>query len=465
MKIRKDGFWRSQIGTILVLLVLIQAFAGESIDGQSPGETGLRVSLIDVDVTPPVGYAMAFDPVANTWDMGLRAKGIVLLGSGLPVVMVAFDWHSIANGSQDAFRAAVAKAAGTIPERVVIHTLHQHDAPMSDFSAEQILKEAGLPPSIFDGEFDREVISRLALAVSNSLEKAQPVTHMGLGEAAVSQVASNRRILGNDGRVRVSRSSSARDPDIRAEPEGVIDPVVSLVSLWNGDKPLAVISYYATHPQSYYRTGIPNPDFPGIARFMRQLAVPDALHIHFNGGSGNVAAGKYNDGSRENRLILAQRLANGMKQAWEATNLEPVSAESVRWDVESVSLPPAKYLEKLQADLKSDVNLLTKNRNSQKLAWLNRCQAGKKIDVSCLSISRARILHFPGEMFVEYQLAAKAERPDMFVTMAAYGDFGPHYIGTAKAYTQGGYEISASDVAPEVESILMGAIKKLLKNR
>jgi hypothetical protein len=31
----------------------------------------------------------------------------------------------------------------------------------------------------------------------------------------------------------------------------------------------------------------------------------------------------------------------------------------------------------------------------------------------------------PGELFVEYQLAAKAMRPDLFVTMAAYGDYGP----------------------------------------
>ncbi|MDI9605718.1 MAG: hypothetical protein QM305_10440 [Bacteroidota bacterium] len=44
--------------------------------------------------------------------------------------------------------------------------------------------------------------------------------------------------------------------------------------------------------------------------------VPDALHIHFNGAGGNVAAGKYNDGSHENRLILAKRLADGMKRAW-----------------------------------------------------------------------------------------------------------------------------------------------------
>ena len=43
----------------------------------------------------------------------------------------------------------------------------------------------------------------------------------------------------------------------------------------------------------------------------------------------------------------------------------------------------------------------------------------------------------PGELFVEYQLAAKAERKDLFVAMAAYGDYGPYYIGTAVAYTEG----------------------------
>ena len=71
-----------------------------------------------------------------------------------------------------------------------------------------------------------------------------------------------------------------RDEDVdlgRAEPEGTVDPVVSLVSFWDGERPLAVLSYFATHPQSYYRTGLPNPDFPGLARFFRQLAVPTAL--------------------------------------------------------------------------------------------------------------------------------------------------------------------------------------------
>lgn len=78
--------------------------------------------------------------------------------------------------------------------------------------------------------------------------------------------------------------------------------------------------------QSYYRTGFPNPDFPGLARFFRQLAVPAALHLHFTGAGGNIGAGKYNDGSPENRLVLAQRLAEGMRRAWDSTQRQPISA-------------------------------------------------------------------------------------------------------------------------------------------
>ena len=74
------------------------------------------------------------------------------------------------------------------------------------------------------------------------------------------------------------------------------------------------------------------------------------------------------------------------------------------------------------------------------LVWLRRCQAGETIDVACLHLGKARVLHLPGELFVEYQLAAQKMRPDLFVAMAAYGDYAPGYIGTEAAYPQGGYE-------------------------
>jgi hypothetical protein len=338
------------------------------------------------------------------------------------------------------------------------------DAPICDFGAEKLLKEAGLHPLSFESTFTRMVMHRIEDAVRKSISQSQPITHVGLGEAPVFMVASNRRIQGPDGRIRATRYTTCTDSALRAEPEGLIDPMISLVSFWNEDKPVAVLSYYAVHPQSYYRTGVPNPDFPGIARFIRQLAVPQALHVHFDGAGGNLGAGKYNDGSHENRGILAERLADGMKRAWETTRREPITSDNVSWTEEQVMLPPAKYLDSLNKEMKTKIkDTVFLSNNVSKLVYYNRCLEGKKIDLTCLSLGRARILNMPGELFVEYQLAAKAMRPDLFIAMAAYGDYGPEYICTKAAYEEGGYEASsASGVTGEAESILKTAIKKLL---
>jgi hypothetical protein len=462
--------WCFRLFLLLTCLILVKQSTVVAQANLDSLQTGLRISTFDIDVTPPIGSHLAYDTEINKWDLGLRAKGVVLLGAGKPIVMCAIDWILISNEGMDAFKNALAVAAGTAPHRVTVHVLHQHDAPMYDAGAEQILLEAGIDPNLnkpmgFGGDFPRETIRNLAVAVRNSLNHTQPVTHLGLGHATVYKVASNRNIYGADGKVRATRYTATKDAALRAEPEGIIDSVLSLVSFWNNNKPVAIISYYATHPQSYYRTGVANPDFPGIARFYRQLTVPDALHIHFNGAGGNIGAGKYNDGSHENRLILATRLADAMKRAWDATQRQAISSKDVEWIVEPVSLPPAKYLYQMQKDLSINDSLLLKNNDvARKMAWLKRCEAGRKLDIACLKIKNARILYMPGELFVEYQLAAKAERPDLFVAMAAYGDLGTVYVGTAEAYPKGGYEVSdlASNVAPEVEGVLMKAIRNIL---
>ncbi|MGI6573565.1 MAG: DUF4838 domain-containing protein [Fermentimonas sp.] len=369
-------------------------------------------------------------------DLGLRAKGMVLTGAGQPIVLCAIDWIGIANESQDVFKQALAEAAGTVPERVAVHTLHQHDAPICDFTAEKILKAQDMPPGCFDGTFAREVIREIQESIRAAATEAQPVTHIGLGKAEVYRVASNRRILGSDGKVCASRSSSCKDLLLRTLPEGVIDPEVSLVSFWNDEQPVTVLSFYVTHPRSYYLTRIVNPDFPGIARFTRQLAVLDALHIHFNGAGGNVAAGKYNDGSHETRLVLAERLADGMKRAWENTRKTGVTGDQINWETRSIALPPANGLEEeIEKRMKDeDISFNYLPNKMGQLGWLKRRQEGKKNEIGCLSVGDAKILFAPGELFVEYQLAAKAMRPDLFVTMAAYGDYGPLYIGTEVSY-------------------------------
>jgi hypothetical protein len=137
-----------------------------------------------------------------------------------------------------------------------------------------------------------------------------------LGRAKVTEVASNRRVLGADGKVKYVRFSASRIAEAREAPEGVIDPNVRLVSFWNEDHPLVSMTYYATHPQSYYGQGGVSADFVGMARNIRQAEAP-IVHIHFNGAGGNIAAGKYNDGSPPNRRLLALRSCGGNESSLE----------------------------------------------------------------------------------------------------------------------------------------------------
>lgn len=403
-------------------------------------------------------------------ELTLRCRGIVLSGMEKPIVLCAVDWIGIANSAHDAFCEALADAAGTTPERVAVHALHQHDAPLADFAAAEILRSKGHDFPVFDELYTREVIARAAAGIREAVKKAQPVTHAGYGAAEVKDVASNRRVFGPDGKVKSFRATATKDPAIRDAPLGTIDPEASVIAFWNGDQPLAVLSYYATHPQSYYRTGIANPDYPGIARFLRQQAVPVALQVHFTGAGGNIGAGKFNDGNPANRAVLANRLADGLARAWSAAvaGKVPVTAADVTWRVEPVALPPASHLQEpaLIAAIEG------KNPKAgdilgaaSQLAFLRRCQAGVKIHLTCLGIGKIRILHMPGELFVEYQLAAKKLRPDLKIAMAAYGDYGTGYIGTAIAYEEGGYETKpeSSFVAPAVETVLTEGIRKLLQ--
>lgn len=448
----------------LIVVTLLPAWSAAS--SHAAGAELVRVGTFEVDATPPIGSPLAYDPLKEVV-MPLSCRGIVLLGHERPIVICAVDWIGISNDGNKVFRRRLADAAGTTPDRVALHTLHQHDAPRIDLSAEKLLAQQGLSGLMFNVEHAHRVMEDASTAVAKAVETAEPITHVGLGEGIVEKVASNRRILGPDGKVMWTRyTSGASQERNREAPVGTIDPMLKSITFFDEDRPVAALTYYATHPQSYYRTGGANPDFPGIARQIREEAT-GVFHVHFTGAAGNIGAGKWNDGSPPYRQILADRLAEGMRKAWDSTHRTAVDANDLGWFVAPVVLPlgehvVAQSLEKQLADPQTPDK--DKPGIAKVLSWARRCETGDTIDIQCLRLGAARVLHMPGELCVEYQLAAQRMCPEAFVAMAAYGDYAPGYICTEIAYTQGGYEASnrASHVAPSVESVLIEAMRTLL---
>ncbi len=434
-------------------------------DGRGPSD-GLKLGVFRFDVTPPMGHPCCggwIKPVVGV-DDPLETLGFVLLGAGKPIVVCAVDWTGLLNEAHLEWRRALAEAAGTTPDRVAVQCLHQHNAPLACIEAERIVQAQGDLPHIVDLDFFGECLERGKKAVAEAMRAMRPLTHIAHGQAQVEKVASNRRVFRDaEGRVKAMRGSSCRSPELRALPEGLIDPWLKTVAFYEGDKKIAACHYYATHPMSYYGDGRASSDFVGLARKQRQKDEPGCLHIYFTGCGGNVAAGKYNDGSKEMRPILTRRVYDGIVRSEES--LTPVAIDRAAWKTCDIIPPPRASFsaESLQKQIGNKASSVAgRSRPAFMLSLLRRVEKRIPLVVSSLQLNDIRLLNLPSEGFVQYQLRAQKVQPDCFVATAGYGDEGPWYIPVKEEYSKGGYEVSVAFCGPEIDPLLTDAMKNVL---
>ncbi len=444
-----------------VLSAIVLSFALSPASAADPPGP-FRLATFSCDATPPLdGHPLIWVVPVKEVETSLLAKGVVLDDGRSRYVLCAIDWCGLCNSSYALFRNKLASAAGVEPAHVAVHTVHQHTAPYTDGDAQRLLKEFDDVPLYVDFGFLDHLTDRLADSVREALERLEPFDRVGVGQAQVERVASTRRIPVEGGKVR-RRMSSCTDPELRAMTEGVIDPMVKTITFAHGDRPLVRMHYYATHPQSFYGDPRTCYDVPGFAR-ERLEKKEGVFQIYFTGCAGDVAMGKYNDRTPEARAELTDRLYAGMEAAAEATRLVPV--EGLRWRTRPVVLParddPGHTVEENRAKM-ADPNESTRIRvrAATRVAYARR--ADRPIDLSLLSIGDVHLLHLPGESMVEFQLFAQKVKPDAVVAVAAYGDLGPGYICTERSFSEGGYEPTASRVAPHSEYLMKTAIRELL---
>lgn len=432
--------------------------------GVAAGEDGpLRVATFRADLTPPLGTpTYPSGKPLETVETPLLAKGIVLDDGRQRVVLCAIDWCGLCGPAHRLFRDKLAEAAATDVSHVTVHTVHQHTAPYIPMGSLEPRDKTGGPPENLEPAVIHQLAQRLGDAVKKSLEQFQPFNAIGTGQAQVDRVASGRRILTDDGKI-LTRWSACKDPDLRAKPEGRIDPMLKTVTLARDDKPLVRIHYYATHPQSFYGDARVCYDVPGFAR-QRLEEKEQVFQIYFTGCAGDVTMGKYNDGTPQARAELSDRLYAAMEASVAATRMAP--ADRLVWRT-----LPLVLQRKDQADddlaknraLRDDATKPDKERQqaARRIAlaeWLSQ-----PLELSLLRVGPVEVVHLPGESMIEFQLFTQQQKPDRFVAVAAYGDLATGYICTEEAFSQGGYEPSASHVAPKSEAALKEAIRKLLE--
>lgn len=450
-------------------LIVASAFIVVSLLQSQPetqGTDGLRISTFSADITPPLGQpvGLGFIPILEKAEHPLLARGIMLQDAGTSCVICTLDWMEVHNESYDFLREQIGEAAGVDASNVALQCLHQHTAPAISTAAQQLQLDETNPRRVATAEYLLNVSRNIATAIHRSQSNWQAVTHIGTGKAIVERVASNRRIERPDGSIQGRGSNTGSSAQLRELPEGLIDPWVRTVSLENSNGAVAQLHYYASHPQSFYGDGRASYDVPGIIRTQLEQKSA-AFHMYVTGCGGDVAFGKYNDGSRETRTQLTTRLQSGIAQSIAGVKLTPV--EPLHWAVESIRFSSRTDAEFSEAHNRRIIDAPQASESMRRkaaicIAWTERCRSGHPVELSCLSIGRVKMLHLPGEPFVQYQLAAQQMRQDRFVCVAGYGDCGMGYIGGDRIFTdRGGYEQTYAFAGP-CEELFTAAMQKLL---
>lgn len=419
-----------------------------------------ELATFTVDVTIPMGHPCMGGGIAPASKVvqPLLAKGFVLSNPGgeKPFVVLCFDWCEIRGSAFEDWRKGLAEECGTDPQRVLITSTHVHDAPVMDPEAEHLLQEAqksgawkNLPApdpkariqlaSVCWPDFNRICIQRVRMAVREALTKKKRVTHFGIGSAEVREVASNRRYLTPEGEVRYNRMSRVTDPVAKSADAGTIDPWLRTLSFWDGETPLCALHSYAVHPMSYYGGGEISIDFVGLARERMQQEHPTVHQMYASGCSGNVTAGKWNDGSPANRDVLAGKIHAAMQEAWKQTKKLPL--EQVGFKLAKIALGARNSIgfteQALRHRIANDPGPFARAEAAMGLAWYERVNSGHQIDLPTLDFGgAAQLMLLPAESYVEFQLYAQEQRPDSFVMVMGYGECGPGYIPIERAWQE-----------------------------
>jgi len=354
-----------------------------------------------------------------------------------------------------------ARAARISPERVVVHCTHTHESPNSRIQFGEYLAQHGLRS--YSPDFWEQLQAGAEAACEEALGDLTEARAL-YGEAAVHGIASNRRILHADGKATMRGSRAT--PEMRAHPEGHIDPKVRVLVFDRAhDRVFAMC--YCCHPSAAggdegpYITG----DFPGYA--LARLESDDLAGLHFTGPCGNINPGKYTVDTRRGDVARTGRImAEAVSRALDVA--DPLG-DGVGWARQDLRLPLREGLpsvEEYQARALAGIEEYRRlraegkrlpgggqlRRDLGKLLVLRQAEGNELVsEVVAWRVGEAAICFLPGECFLEIDEGIREASTGPLLTVENC-DYSPSYIPTPQAYEQGGYEANVAHVAPEAFS-------------
>jgi hypothetical protein len=426
-----------------------------------------------VDVTPPV------DMVVCGWhtpgvaiESPIELRGIILSANGTHYVMAAIDYCYMIGRSHERFERALAEGAGIPVEQATIHSDHTHDAPMMNEQAHAVIDDVYPDgPRLHDEAYFSRTLEQASIAVHDALAKpGAAVDGVAFTKHRVEKFGATRRVIDENGNCHIRWSRSNTFPQWMIDyPEGRIDPDLSMITFFERRKPIACMSFYASHPQVSCGRLTWSSDTIGVARHLFESHNPGVFPIYFTGCAGDVTAGKYTTPYlKRDQYVFGSRLFDAMQAAFEKSHPQPL--ESIGW-VNSVNpvplgaIPqPADYFESIIANPAST----SKDRYlaALKLRRLRENIFEYPFRLSRLALNDVGALFMPTELIVDYQLYAQemSKRQLRELAVSAYGDSMLDYTAIDISFEQGGYEVDErwTEVGPGIEQPIKDTILEIV---
>jgi hypothetical protein len=429
----------------------------------------MLATTFKINVTPPLGSALCggYLPSADRLVQELWLRGLIVKEEGQTYIIAGIDFCYLIGKSQARLEEALALGAGIPAGHVTLNATHAHAAPLITQEGHAQLHALDASLDFHNEAYFQDVLERSRAGVASAIKAGLwTVSGVSFSSHAVEEFASTRRVFLKPGEAKI-RWSISREPEVKAAPVGLVDPLLDQVNLYDDDgKPRVSMSYFACHPQVGYNPGAIHGDTPGLAMSLFEERYPGTMPIYFNGCGGDITGGKYTSTFPTRNLhLFSVRLFDAMEEAF--LKARPAAPGKFTWQDNTFDCPLAPVQFTRQELLDTIANPATANSlkiiSAFKLMRLETANTTYPFRITHAHFGDIGLLMLPAELSVVYQLYAKQIHRGPIAT-AAYADSYLNYVAYDKAFDEGGYEVDPwwTEVGPGIEAWIKDKLDKVI---
>ncbi|MDW7656487.1 MAG: neutral/alkaline non-lysosomal ceramidase N-terminal domain-containing protein [Bacillota bacterium] len=428
-----------------------------------------------IDITPVAGTHLAgaaygeYRPAEMVLDP-LYAKAVVIQSDQVSLCIVTLDVIIITEKYCEKIRSAVVDLYGFSHDAIMVHAIQTHSAPgVGGFMFDQD-HPVGLTPEtefLNGGEtaYSEFASDKAIQAVTLAMQNMRPAS-LGVGRSLADHLAFNRRLVTRKGSVVMpglwSTASQPLGPADLLYYEGPTDPEVAVLCLRDDHMDMiAMLLHFTCHPVNVFSTvrswNAVSSDWPGVwTKEVQNVFGPSCVPLVLNGCCGNLNpwdpfAPDFVADHRRMGKRLYQVTENIIKKMrFQATSELDFRSSQVALDYRQIPEQRQAEVDQIigehpQVWFDDPMRQKTDNRwflaaSTKSIEFCKIRMPSFLYEVQAFRIGQTVVVGWPGEPFVEAQLALKTMTPAQYTMVAHCTAQYVGYLPTADAYARGGHE-------------------------